>query len=446
MKLYQRFNNQNKNIQLTSTENTSYKQQNFSTPFQEIGSENLSLPYIDDRYKSGNIVLFGQDNLMPQKYEQLFLSSPLHSGIIRFLVNATVGSGYHWKDQTSGEVIVQTKMFEKKYKLQKLLKQLTLDFSIHNRMTIIVTIKNGNLTFKRVKPTTIRTNETHSIYEYSKDWSTGLNRTVLKPYNMSCKEDGNYVISYQMDEDETYPFPYYNSALSWIYMDSEVPQLHKANIQNSIFPSLVLLRPKEFTSEEEKKNFYTKLKGNKGKGGAGNVAVFAANGKDELPELKEVSTSNNDKLFLQTTPVIQDGICQAHSIPPILMGIRVPGSLGNTSELETAYNIYAKDVIIPTRNEIEEFMNNVIHLTGIKNSIVINNFQLIDKEIVEIDDESNKIARALGSMSPLLSTKILESMSTDEIRALAGLKPLDGGIGSTPKDISTNRYLLSDPL
>jgi hypothetical protein len=38
-------------------------------------------------------------------------------------------------------------------------------------------------------------------------------------------------------------------------------------------------------------------------------------------------------------------------------------------------------------------------------------------------DEITKISDALNEMAPAVSAKVLENMSSDELRALAGLKP-----------------------
>jgi hypothetical protein len=59
--------------------------------------------------------------------------------------------------------------------------------------------------------------------------------------------------------------------------------------------------------------------------------------------------------------------------------------------------------------------------------MVITNYQIINETIVEVEEDGSATMEALNSMSPLVATKVLESMSENEIRALAGLPPIKGG-------------------
>jgi hypothetical protein len=55
------------------------------------------------------------------------------------------------------------------------------------------------------------------------------------------------------------------------------------------------------------------------------------------------------------------------------------------------------------------------------------NFQIINETITAVEDEGNATMEALNSMSPLVATKVLEMMTINEVRQLAGLPPVEGG-------------------
>ena len=57
----------------------------------------------------------------------------------------------------------------------------------------------------------------------------------------------------------------------------------------------------------------------------------------------------------------------------------------------------------------------------------IRNFQIINETIVEVEGDASKTQDALNSMSPLVATKVLDTMTPNEIRALASLAPVEGG-------------------
>ena len=71
------------------------------------------------------------------------------------------------------------------------------------------------------------------------------------------------------------------------------------------------------------------------------------------------------------------------------MGVKVEGSLGSKEEIEISYQIFEKNVVMPLRAEIEEVIGELIDGSQIMNSIVFNNFQILDKEIVQAESNTN---------------------------------------------------------
>jgi hypothetical protein len=68
-----------------------------------------------------------------------------------------------------------------------------------------------------------------------------------------------------------------------------------------------------------------------------------------------------------------------------------------------------------------------LKIADVKADFTINNFQIVNETIVELDEDTNAVSDALNTMSPLLATKVLESMTINEIRAMASLPPVQGG-------------------
>jgi hypothetical protein len=109
------------------------------------------------------------------------------------------------------------------------------------------------------------------------------------------------------------------------------------------------------------------------------------------------------------------------------MGIRVSGKLGSGSDIKQAYVIFEKNTIIPLRDTIESIFNDILRIGKVKASLTLNNFQIINETIVELEGQGSQTTDALNAMSPLVATKVLESMTENEIRALASLPPIEGG-------------------
>lgn len=372
---------------LTQETGNSYTSFGFSTPLSPIGKANLSLPYINRYYTQNNIVRFGTDNLYPQLLNQLYLTSPTMGTCLEYTANAVIGGGYEWVDvNLNAEQKVTQLAFEKTNKFTKLVNHLTLDYVIHRRVTVIVKKRtNTAISLKRLDPSTIRNNSTNTAFVYSMDWSKGLVDTKeFKRWKPDCGP-GEYLYVYQ---DETpgqdiYPLPRYNSILNWAFMDAEQSFFHKSNLQNSVFPSIVIRRPKEFQSVDEVTKFRETITDKTGASNAGKVLVLTGNGFDDTPELTSLPSNTNDKMFETTSKELKENISIALGINPSIIGIKVGGQLGNTTEIKDSYAIFEKNIVMPIRNTMTEILNELIDICGIKNTLTINEYQVINGVITE---------------------------------------------------------------
>lgn len=355
----------------------------FSTPFLRVGDANLSMPRVDRYYTRENIVLFGSDNLYPQLLNQMYYTSPLLGTVIDFITNATIGGGYSWTNKTiSGVEKVNLYSFEKKYKFQKLARLLTRDYIIHKRVNVIICKNEDGIVTKirRVDPSTVRNQLGLECFAYSSDWSRGaFEVTKYVRYNdLSKSHESMYVFQDETPGQDIYPISQLNSILNWAFLDGEQAFFQKSNIQNAVFPSAVIRRPKEFSSADEIRMFKEEIGSKTGAQNGGKLIVLTGNGMDQTPEYIPVTANNNDKLFETTSKELKNNICFAFGINPSIMGIKVEGSLGNAQELEMSYTIFEKNIIMPLRAIMNEILNDLVDIAKIPNSIEINNYQIVE--------------------------------------------------------------------
>lgn len=363
--------------------------QAYNTPFLKIGKGNLSLPYIQSNTSKAGVIYFGDSNLFPQILNQMYFTSPLHSAIVDFTVNAVVGGGVDIElkeDNATNQV--DKRIFFSRVGGQKCFRTLERDYYLHRRCHLFLYFSDSGqfLKAKRVDPSQIRY-RFDGDYDYAEDWATYRNRRTVKAYNPA----GNYgeVLYTKQDESpgqDHYPLPAYSSALNWCYLDGEQSYLHKNNIQNSIFPSIIIRRPKRFSSKKEQEEFIDGLKGNKGAENAGRVGVLTGDGIENVPEVEQITTNNNDKLFTETSKSIQDNISFAHKINPSIMGIKVAGSLGNAQELALSYAIWEKNVVMPEREILIEIGNELMHIAGIEGDFFVEEYSIVSN--VEVQEET----------------------------------------------------------
>ena len=406
--------------------------QSFSSPFMNVGEGNLSLPYVNARQQVNGYIRFGADNLYPQLINQLYYTSPLHSAIVDFKVNATIGGGYELKVDANASAMekVDVYSFEKRIKLDRVLEALTKDDVMHNRVYFKLRFNEiGDLIeIKHVGAEKVRKDKFGNAYFLCYDWSSQIDIETIYPYDFRrFQKECLYIYEKQCVGQDVYPLPSYTSAFNWAFLDGEMSYLQKSNILNSIFPSFAILFPKKPQSEEEKNAIRKTVEQGKGARNGGKTLAFFANAKDQLPEIQAIPTNANDNLFQTTTESIDSKICQAHTIDPILMGIRVSGKLGSGSDIKQSYTIFEKNVIIPQKNRIEKIVNELFKIGKVKATFSLKSFAIINETIVELEGSGKATTDALNAMSPLVATKVLESMTENEVRALASLPPIEGG-------------------
>jgi len=403
--------------------------QSFSTPFGKIGRGDLSLPYVNGRYQVSGYVPFGQDNLYPEILNQIYYTSPLHGAIVDFKVNATIGAGYELKtDKLAPQELLDLYTWEKKMKLAKSVKAVTKQLVMHNRVYFKLHFDEKNKLHKieNVSPEKVRVNNTKTMYSLCDDWASRIDVEEVKPYH-PLNGDKCQLYSYELPSigQDYYPLPQYSSALNFAFLSGELSYFAKSNIQNSIFPAFAMMFPKRPQSEEEKKVLRDTIDRMKGAQNAGKGVAFFANSPDQLPKIESIPTNQNDKLFQEASGLNTEQICFAHTIDPILLGVRTTGSLGNGADIKQAYVIFEKNVVIPLREQVTEIFQELLNIARLKADFTIKNFQIINDAIVERDEKTSYIIDSLNALEASLAQKVIEQMTPNEIRALAGLPPLE---------------------
>ena len=150
-----------------------------------------------------------------------------------------------------------------------------------------------------------------------------------------------------------------------------------------------------------------------------------------MPKFDAISVDNIDKQYAVIDEQTQNKILTGHGVvSPMLFGIKTPGQLGGSDELQTAFNIYQRTVVAPYQNMIQRSLDEILRASGNSNRILLTELDIINETVIEVEGETaegNKVAEALNSMSPLVATKVLENLTINEIRALGGLDKVADG-------------------
>lgn len=367
-----------------------YGRMAFSTPFVKIKGGDLSKPYISsDLVGSGGYVRFGADNIFPSIINQMYFTSPLHQGIVEFKKNTMIGDGYEYEGAIDYADKLKIKTWDKTNKIKKNLPLIARDIILFNSFYAIVTIDETTgemIKFDRVSPEKVRLDNELKWGFISDNWLKQTNIKQVPVYKSgSRKKEQLFVYTIETPGQHPYSLPNYTSAMNWIFLAGESSLLHKSNIVESIFPSLIIRRPKRFKNDDEKSSFIDSLTKKKGAEDAGFIWVMTSDSRDDMPEIETVQTSGNDGLMLQSDYRCDEEICRAHQIDPLIMGIRVSGKLGSGNEYAQAYKIFEKNWIRPHIDVLEEIINDLMSISKLPYDFKIIYSEIVDGEIEKVE-------------------------------------------------------------
>jgi hypothetical protein len=353
-------------------------------------SVGIAEPYQSTRRNGSSGYYLGEDNLYPQLLNRLYMSAPLHSACINFKSLMTSGNGY---TADEAALMANEKISWKQLDIffKKNLNEMTTDHFLHNRVYVKLYWNEGFtkvIKFERVAPEKIRIYElkgdmSPASYLYNYDWvySTHYKTEVIPAYDSLNKTDRVQMIEFNQKTPGfiTYSTPTYQSGVNWIVTASEYSTFQKMNIIQSLSPSMLIQFYQVPGSAEEESSVLHSL--NKSFGGArnaGRLMTTFSNSKEEAPTITQLEPTKLDDAFLQLSDVIQREICFAHSIDPQILGLRTPGSLGNSNELVSAIQIFQKTTIEPAQKFMDNMMNELALMNGISINIKLNNVYLLD--------------------------------------------------------------------
>lgn len=375
--------------------------------FRAISTEGLDLskPFVDDYFNRGfSFVHFGETNLHPQILNQLYVSSPMHQACCNFKKYSLIGDGYEWQGMKdlSMEEQIKIKQFENMSSLQQSSIKITLDWIKHGRVIALVRYskKYDKYThFRLVDPESIRNNlvglfqDRPTRYFYSRDWTRSMAQMELKPYALDNYDEWQVLeIRNEVGGFRSYGVPDWMSSANWQSVSADLGLLHKSAIENGIQPSVIWKFPYEMSPDERYRWEQAMKEQGKGARNYGRAIKVEAQGKDLMPELEVVKTTDNHKIFEQTSKEQKEEIAISHNINPALMGVRIAGSLGATEEIEFSAKQFEKIWINENRGIVERFINEIAEVCGIKSKMKIKKTNVIDIAEAMINDSGEAIA------------------------------------------------------
>jgi len=308
-------------------------------------------------------------NLADDFFDQLihyYENGNVHSTFVDNLSSRIIGTGLQ-TDDTGSEAVINA------YGLNELYKRISFDYSLYGGYAIEVIwnalhtqITQVNyLDFSRVRSGYIdEKSEDVTLYYYSTDWHKWKKEIeVLLTFDTDPNSDNRQIYYYKDTHPgkDIYPRPEYYAALKWVYCETELVRYYSNLVKNNFTPT-TMLSINSFFDTEKQINFEKSLKQFTGSQAAGTIFVLYNEGGDEStkPDLIKFNSESEDNKYQWLSQHTIEELIIGHRIPnPMLAGVKTPGQLGGSSELEISERIYNLQVILPKRANVLEGINTV---------------------------------------------------------------------------------------
>jgi DNA-binding MarR family transcriptional regulator len=408
-------------------------------------------------------IYYGEKNDYPNYLLRLYNNSAKHNAIITGKVDYICGNGWDAKTEDEMEKAKAYSMIDKVNtegeSLDDITKKFSTDLSIFGGYYVQVIWNKAGTEIAEIYHVDyykVRTNIDNTIFYVAEDWVK--NGTInSKPNYISYpafdpnNKKGSQILYFKEYRagSNIYSLPDYRGAITYIEVDISIGEYHLNTINNGMFTSKLINLNNGKVSEEEEERIEEQMKDKfSGSKNAGKFMLSFNDSAENAPTILDLSGTELDKHFNLLNLTVQQEIFSGHKITsPMLFGIKTEGQLGGRSELREASELFQNTYINTKQKSIEALVNYLYEFNGLTAHLELRKTEPIAFEFSEAiisanmtQDEireklglpqiqktessgSQDVINALNSLSPLIATKVVESMSAEELRKLIGLAP-----------------------
>lgn len=268
-------------------------------------------------------------------------------------------------------------------------------------------------------------------YYYSDDW-TDVKKFKPQRYSAfgTSKDEVEILFSkpYAVGM-KYYSYPDYQGSLPYAMLEEEIAYYLINDVKNAFSGRIVVNFNNGVPTEEQQEQISSKVI-NKLTGANGNPVIVAFNRNAESKTtIDSIPLDNAPEHFTYLSEEAMRKIMLGHNVTsPLIFGVASSNGFGsNADELRNSIILFTNMVITPMQNEILEAFDSILAYNGISLNLQFEDLNPLDSEGDLTNNEGSKVIEGINSLSPLVANKVLESMTPNEIRALVGLAPEQGG-------------------
>lgn len=265
-------------------------------------------------------------------------------------------------------------------------------------------------------------------YYYSDDWTkvTRSNKpTPIPAFGFSKEQEEILYIKPYKTGFYYYSPVDYQGGLQYCELEEEISNYHLNNIMNGLAPSMLINFNNGTPTDDEQRQIERDIQAKfSGTSNAGRfiLSFNDSNNYGATITPVQLSDAHNQYQFLSDESMRK--IMVSHRvISPMLLGIKDNSGFGNNAdELQTATILMQNTVIKPFQNLLIKNFEKILVFNEIAIELYFKNLQPLDSEN-ELTNTIviNPLVEKISLLPEQMANKVIENLTTDEIRSLIGL-------------------------
>jgi len=433
------------------------------TEFKSIQFQTASVPIFSEVLQRSPWVYYGENNLLPQYFIQLYDNCAIHKAVVTSKVNQIMGDGI----VSLNNPMASINLINPKENVADVMRKCTLDFMLFGGFALnVIWTKDKkqiaeiyHLDFSRVRSGKLNDDDEIETYFYSADWRQ-IRKYPPEEYPTFNQEKGGSQVYYYKSYQPSltyYPIPDWSAGQRAIEIDIESKNFHMNNLRKGMVPSLWINYNNGIPGEEEQRVLVRALEAQYGgTDNAGQAIISFNESQEQSPVITQIPRNDNDTYYQTLNDDITRSILSAHRVSSAeLFGIATAGKLGAANEITEHSEYFRKMVIMPFQNCLLPTFNKLVSLKFDTPTIfeikplslflvgdINENPKVIDKPVVPVEAEAqliNENIKGLKGREYQNLMRIIREYSKEKITRGQAIHMLMSGYGLTEEEC--NVYL-----
>jgi hypothetical protein len=338
---------------------------------KRINFDRASVPVFSEVLQRYPWVYYGENNLLPQYFIELYDNCAIHKAVITSKVNQIMGDGI----VSLNNPMATVNLINPNENVSDVMRKCALDFMMFGGFSLqIVKTKDGkgiaeiyHLDFSRVRSGKLNEEDKVDTYYYSPHWKDTRKYPPEEypAFNMDEKSPNQiYYYKTYVPSMSYYPVPDWSAGQRSIEIDIETKNFHMNNLRSGMVPSLFINMNGGIPGEEEQRILTRALEEQyAGTDNAGQAIISFNESKDTAPDIIQIPRNDNDSYYQTMNDDITRSILSAHRVSSAeLFGIATAGKLGGSNEITEHSEYFRKMVIQPFQNCMLPVFNKLVSI------------------------------------------------------------------------------------